>query len=335
MKKIVSVLLIAAMILSLAACGGAQKESDTTTKAALNFPTKTIEVVNPYTAGGGLDLVTRAAAEALKVGQSVTVTNMVGGSSLVAVMDVANGDKSGHRYVSHHPESMSAYYLGGVFDKDYGQEFNWICCYAYDSMCIVVGKDSPINNWDDLVKDALARPGQQTWGGSGNLSTNHMAAAMAMKKGNFLANYVPYSGAADARIACIGGNLDVFIGQTSEMVSYVESGDLKAIATWSEERVSWMPDVPTVAEILGTKEGTIYGLHRGVMIPKEVPADVRQYLEDAYKAAVTTEEWQKKVSDSLHYEPGFWTGEECAKIAKDSYAFSEEAVAFINEKLNK
>ena len=334
MKKLVSVLLVAAMILSLSACGGSNKETDTT-KAALNFPTKTIEVVNPYTAGGGLDLVTRAAAEALNVGVSVTVTNMVGGSSLVAVTDVANGDKSGHRYVSHHPESLSAYYLGGVFDKDYGQEFNFICCYAYDSMAIVVGKDSPINNWADLVADALARPGEQTWGGSGNLSTNHMAAAMAMKKGGFLANYVPYSGAADARIACIGGNLDVFIGQTSEMVSYAESGDLKVIATWSEERVSWLPDVPTMAELLGTKEGTIYGLHRGVMIPKDVPEEIRQYLEDAYKAAVTTEAWQKKVSDSLHYEPGFWTGAECAQIAKDSYAFSEEAVAFINEKLSK
>ena len=117
----------------------------------------------PYSAGGGLDAVTRFAAEALDLPQSVTITNMVGGSSLVAVMDVAGGDQSGHRIVAHHPESMSAYYLGGVFDQDYGSEFNWVCSYAYDSMCIAVGKDSKLitgKNWSPMQSLVLeSRPG--------------------------------------------------------------------------------------------------------------------------------------------------------------------------------
>lgn len=259
---------------------------------------------------------------------------MVGGSSLVAVMDVAGGDQSGHRIVAHHPESMSAYYLGGVFDQDYGSEFNWVCSYAYDSMCIAVGKDSKINNWEELVADAKSRPGEQTWGGSGNLSTNHMAAAIAMKRGDFLANYVPYSGAADARIACIGGNLDVFIGQTSEMVAYAESGDLKIICTWTEERTEWMPDVPTFTECVNSTDGTVYWPHRGVLAPKGVPENVRQFLEDAYKAACTDPQWEADVSANLHYEPTFCTGTECLEISQEAYAIAEEAVEFINNNLS-
>lgn len=351
MKKINSLLLVLAMVASLAACGsspnapagsspsGSKSDAEKPavsepTVPAVDFPKKTIEVVVPYTAGGGLDSVTRFAAEALDLSQSVTITNMVGGSSLVAVLDVANGDQSGHRYVAHHPESMSAYYLGGVFDQDYGKQFQWICSYAYDSMCIAVSGNSDIATWKDLVDDALARPGEQTWGGSGNLSTNHMAAAIAMKRGNFLANYVPYSGAADARIACIGGNLDVFIGQTSEMVAYAESGDLTIICTWDEERTKWMPDVPTFAECVGTTEGTVYGLHRGVMAPGGVPEDVRQFLEDAYRKGCTDPEWETNVSDNLHYTPVFNTGAECLQISNDAYAMAEEAVEFINANLS-
>lgn len=336
MKKFFALALAMVMLLGLmTACG--QKETPSNDNApaqqgetTLNFPTKTIEVVVPYSAGGGLDVVTRYALEALDVPVSTTVTNMVGGSSLVAIMDVANGDQSGHRYIAHHPESMSAYYLGGVFDQDYGKEFNWICSYAYDPMCVVVGKDSPINSWEDLVADANSRPGEQTWGGSGNLSTNHMAAVLAMDIGGFEALYVPYNGAADARIACIGGNLDVFIGQTSEMVAYAESGDLKVICTWGEERSEWLPDVRTFAEIMGTTDGTVYGLHRGVMAPSGVPEEVRQYLEDAYKTATTDPEWQKGVSENLHYTPVFCTGAECEQISEDAYAMAERAVEYIN-----
>lgn len=349
MKNFFTLMIAFAMTMSLAACGGTTAPannagttsasssagtSSTVDTSTLNFPTKPIEIVVPYTAGGGLDSVTRFAAEALNLSQPVTITNMVGGSSLVAVMDVANGDQSGHRFIAHHPESMSAYYLGGVFDKDYGKEFKWICSYAYDSMCIAVGKDSKINSWEELVADALSRPGEQTWGGSGNLSTNHMAAAIAMKRGDFLANYVPYSGSADARIACIGGNLDVFIGQTSEMVVYAESGDLKVICTWDEERTKWMPDVPTFSECVGTTEGTVYGLHRGVMAPNGVSEEVRQFLEDAFMAACTDPEWEKNVSDSLHYTPVFSTGAECTQISEDAYAIAEEAIDFINENLS-
>ena len=349
MKKVFAFALAMAMTLGLASCGsenspadsggsaasgGADVSSSAASSEPLDFPTKTIEVVVPYSAGGGLDAVTRFAAEALDLPQSVTITNMVGGSSLVAVMDVAGGDQSGHRIVAHHPESMSAYYLGGVFDQDYGSEFNWVCSYAYDSMCIAVGKDSKINNWEELVADAKSRPGEQTWGGSGNLSTNHMAAAIAMKRGDFLANYVPYSGAADARIACIGGNLDVFIGQTSEMVAYAESGDLKIICTWTEERTEWMPDVPTFTECVNSTDGTVYGLHRGVMAPKGVPENVRQFLEDAYKAACTDPQWEADVSANLHYEPTFCTGTECLEISQEAYAIAEEAVEFINNNLS-
>lgn len=345
MKKLLTLALSLALVLSLSACGGnapatapsnSGAASDVSSKAtpeAPKFPTKTIEIVVPYTAGGGLDTVTRYAAEALDLGVATAITNMVGGSSLVGVKDVANGDQSGHRYVAHHPESMPAYFLAGVFDENYGDQFQWICSYAYDPMCISVGKNSPINSWEDLVADAKSRPGEQTWGGSGNLSTNHMAAALAMELGGFVGNYVPYNGAADARIACIGGNLDVYIGQTSEMVAYAESGDLKIISTWGEERAEWLPDVSTMAEIMGTTEGTIYGLHRGVMAPAKVPAEIRQLLEDAYSKACTDPAWQASVADTLHYTPVFSTGKECEEIQKNATAITERALAFIEKNL--
>lgn len=319
-----------------AASEGAGKTAPETEKAesTLDFPKRTIEVVVPYTAGGGLDAITRFAAEALDVGVPVTITNTVGGSSLVAVKDVANGDKSGHRYVAHHPESVVTYYLVGVFDEDYSEKFQWICSYAYDPMCIAVGKNSPVNTWEELIADAKSRSGEQTWGGSGNLSTNHLAAAIAMEKGEFLANYVPYSGAADARIACIGGTLDVYIGQVSEMVSYAEAGDLKLICTMGGERSSWIPDTPTMAELTGTTENTIFGLHRGVMAPQGVPEEVRQYLEDAYAKVCSDEEWRNHVSDTLHYTPVFSTREECEQISQDAVTFVNAAMKFIDENLN-
>lgn len=334
MKKQFVLLMSLCMAFCLAACGDpAETPADNQGDAALDFPTRNIEVLGPYSAGGGLDLITRYATEAVDFPVSVSFTEMAGGSSLVCVKECLNGDLSGHRYMALHPESMPPYELSGVYDKKYSEDFNWICSYAYDPMCIAVGKDSPINNWEELVADANARPGEQTWGGSGNLSTNTVGAVLAMWAGDFDAIYVPYKGAADARVDCMAGNLDVFIGQVSEMVAYHESGDLKIICTEGEERSEWIPDIPTLAEITGTTEKTVFGLHRGLVIPKAVPEEIRQYLEDKYREAVSTEEWKQGCADSLHYTPGFWDGEECAALYESCYAICEEAMAYVEDNM--
>lgn len=335
MRKLSAILLSLLLVCSLAACGEQGASNPNTPgesgEETLDFPTRNIEILGPYTAGGGLDLITRYAAEAVDFPVPVSFTEMAGGNSLVCVNECLNGDLSGHRYMAIHPESMPVYELTGVYDQPYSEEFNFICAYAYDPMCIAVNKDSPINNWDDLVADAKSRPGEQTWGGSGNLSTNEVGAVFAMWAGDFEAIYVPYKGAADARIDCMSGNLDVFIGQVSEMVAYYESGDLKIICTEGEERSEWLPDVPTLAELAGTTENTVFGLHRGIMIPKAVPEEIRQYYEDMYREAVTTEEWMEGCADSMHYTPGFWTGEECHELMEQCFESCAAAVDYINE----
>ncbi len=344
MKKILGLLLVSVMIISLAACGNSNSTSKSSTSAEENtpdtvaevdFPTNTIEILVPFSAGGGLDLITRYAADALDIDEAVQITQMVGGSTVVCMEEMLNGDQSGHRYMAFHPEAVPVYEVSGVYETPYSEELNWICSYGYDPMCVAVGKDSKINSWEDLVADAQARPGEQTWGGAGNMSTHTVGTVFAMWVGDFTSLYVPYSGAADARTAAIGGNLDVFIGEVSEMAAYAESGDLKILYTMGSERSEFLPDVPTLAEIAGTTENTVYGLHRALVCKKEVPSEVRQCLEDLYKDATTTEEWMTGCRETLHYEPVFTTGAECDEIMLSGLSIAEEAFDYYKSEVEQ
>ena len=140
---------------------------------------------------------------------------------------------------------------------------------------------TPWNDWQELLADAKARPGQITVGATLG-STSHFFPALIEKAAGIKFKYVSYEGLAPRMNAILGGHIDLTDSNLTQK-GKVEAGQLKFLAIATEKRDPEMPNVPTLKE-LGVN--VVYDVNRGIMVPKGTPADVIAKLEAACAAAV-------------------------------------------------
>lgn len=320
MKRKLALLLALVLSLSLAACGGT-KAGDTPSEPApssqepaqtpvesetpLNYPEKTVEVIVPYAAGGGTDVMCRAVLAELDF--TTMVTNIEGASSSIGTMEALHRDGDGYSILCHLPESMSCYVMTGTFSEPADELMIPICTPVVDPMCMVIASNNgKFSNLDELKEYAAAHPGEVKWCATGTKSQNHMISALHWTAMDLDVTYVPYDSGAKSRAALLGGNADIFVTQISEVASYVNSGDMIPLCVYDTVRSSILPDVPT-AEELGY-EGLVSVSHRGFLAPPDTPQEIIDFWAEAIKAVCENEDFQQKMRD-LGYDPVYTTAE--------------------------
>ena len=151
--------------------------------------------------------------------------------------------------------------------------------FHYTPDAIVVSNDSPIRNFQDLIRMAKAQPGKLTLGGSGTNSANHAA----HEKLNFVAGiqttYVPYKGTGDLTPAVIGQQVTGAMSYTAFAINTKDR--VRALAVAMDKRHPLLPDVPTFKE-LGFD--WIDGAYRGIGMPKSTPPEARKRMSDLWAA---------------------------------------------------
>jgi tripartite-type tricarboxylate transporter receptor subunit TctC len=288
--SIFSVLLI--FMLAMSGCSSSTQtaNSDANTNANTNaekgtdFPTKPIQLVIPYAAGGGTDVTGRALANAvtkyLPEGSSVVAENKVGASGTLGLAEVSQAEPDGYRI------SMAT--TGNIaIQPNYGNT-----PYSYDDFepiigalsvphVLVVKADAPwktIEEWFEYVK---ANPGKFNYSTPGKGNTQHLnMEGIALKDGLKL-NHVPFDGAAPALTALLGGHVEGAIVQLYEAMPHVDSGDLRILANTGDTKSETL-DLPMVKDMgyIGLDAFT------GVVAPKGTPKEVVTILHDAFKQAL-------------------------------------------------
>ena len=262
------------------------------TAAQAEWPTdKQINFVIPYGPGGGFDTIVRVLAPELEkqLGTGVTVVpeNIPG----------ASGTRGGQAVFRAQPDG----YTIGIFnipgltvsqatDTDIGfdlDKITWIANIASDHYAIAVAKDSPIKSLDDLCK--LGRPIRLS--DTGVDSTSSITAVIAFSILNCpIQNITGYSGSNETMIAVMRGEVDATLKPFNSLNKYVESGDLRFLATLSEQ--SMAEGVPSTTE-LGHPEISSFGINRVVGAPPDMPAEMVQKLSDAFMAITASEHFQE------------------------------------------
>jgi len=300
MKKMVSILL-AILLLAAIATGCSTSSSQATatptpttsaadtataTPAESDWPTSTVQIMLPSSAGGATDLIGRGLSAFLqdKLGQPFVVVNQNDGGGVVAFETVRNAKPDGNTILLDSC-GMIVGYNAGLYDKHPLNDFAIVAVMpAGGSYSVVVAPDSPYNTIQDLIDDAKANPGKLTCGVQfGNSS--HMMGCMLKYDTGADFKFVEAGSDQDKLAAMQGKQMTFAFINTKNAAPYSEAGKLKALATigGTPDRDQKLPDLPSLYEC-GYKT-CIYGTDFYILAAKDTdPATVEKMNEWIGKA---------------------------------------------------
>jgi len=263
------------LALLVAGCGGSE-----VSKQQAKYPTKPIELIVPYAAGGGTDAVGRALAEALKgaLKQDVVVVNKTGGAGAVGMNEGLHAKADGYVLTMFTREVAMLPALGQAPFKPL--DFKYVGNVNVDPQLVVVSANSQYKTIEQLVAAMKENPGKVIYAASS--APNFYAIQFSQTVGvNF--KTVPFQGAAPSLTEILGGRADFGIYNPGEVKSQIESGKLIPLAVMAEKRFEGLKDVPTFKE---KGMNVVCGTYRGIAVPPQTPAEVVKVLEEALAKAV-------------------------------------------------
>lgn len=253
---------------------------------AQTYPSRPVRIIVPLVPGGNLDIVARAVGQRLGegLGQQVIVENRPGASSLVGTQYVAKSAADGYTLLAMANTFASVPSVIASPGYDPVKDFTGVTLTCKVAQVLVVTPALPVKSVKELIALAKARPGELSYGSSGNGSTGHFAAELFNQKAGLKMLHVPYKGNAQALIDIIAGQVMMMYDQVSTSHPHVKAGKLKALAVTSSTRSSLFPDLPTVDEA-GVK-GYEAITYNGLLAPAGTPREVLVRLQSEVAKAV-------------------------------------------------
>jgi tripartite-type tricarboxylate transporter receptor subunit TctC len=265
-------------LLGVAAIGCA-----TLVQAQSTYPDRSITMIVPFPPGGVADIVARPVAEALgrELKQTVIVENRVGAGGAVGIGAAARAAADGYTVllslssISILPEADRILERKPAYALN---QFKPIARFTADPTVLVVRGDSPWHTLAQFVADAKQHPGTYNYGSSGNYGTMHVPMEMLKSSAGFRMTHIPYTGAAPAIVALLGGQVDAVASGPSTVAQQVQSGKLRALAHWGDKPLASMPGVPSLAQ---AGFPVHFAQWSGLFVPTQTPDAVVQRLRAA------------------------------------------------------
>jgi tripartite-type tricarboxylate transporter receptor subunit TctC len=256
--------------------------------SALAWPDKPVTIVVPFPPGGGTDTGARIVGQKLSVkwGQPVTIDNKGGAAGQVGADFVAKAKPDGHTLLMGNVGTQSinpALYKKLPYDPD--KAFAPISLVAELPLAMMINPSVAAKSDKEFIALAKRQPGQLNYSSSGAGGGPHLAAELFKDATGTFIVHVPYRGGGPAITDLLAGNVQLSFMTVLEASGHIKAGKLRALAVTSEQRVSALPDVPTLAE------GSIPGFNAiswiGLLAPAGTPsalvekisADVRDIVE--------------------------------------------------------
>jgi tripartite-type tricarboxylate transporter receptor subunit TctC len=247
--------------------------------AAQAYPNKPIELIVPFAAGGGTDVLARALAEAARphLGQSLIVVNRAGASGGVGWAELINARPDGYKLAIITVEITMIPHMGVV--KFSADDVLPIARLNADPATIAVRTEAPYKTVEEFLAAARKAPGDLRVGNAGPGSLGHLAAAALEDKAGVQLNHVPFRGANPAVLDLLGGHIDAVAVTPVEVATYVQAGKIRPLAVMADKRIAagW-EQVPTLKE---RGIDLLVGGWRGLAAPKGTPPEALAVLREA------------------------------------------------------
>jgi putative tricarboxylic transport membrane protein len=287
-------LLFLAAVLSLVTAG-----------SALAFEPGNTECVAPANPGGGWDFTCRQVGKTLYdlklVPGPVQVTNMPGAGGGVAYGYVVSKRNDDPNLLVAASTSTTTRLAQGKFPGMDKEMVQWVGALGADYGVIAVAKDSPFKNLGDLLKAIKRDPSKVAIaGGSAVGGWDHFKVLIAAKaagvKNLTKVKYIAFQGGGEAITQVLGGHVQAYTGDVSEIQGHLESGGIRILAVLSEERLPGaMSDVPTARE---QGVDAVCPNWRGFYLPKEASVEAYNYWAGAMETLYNSPEWKQIMTDN-------------------------------------
>lgn len=300
MKKLL-VIFLSLLLIALAGCQSSQSTaskkataSDNKKQSKIEYPTKPIEVLVPFAAGGSTDIGARIIAKYLPKylpNANLVIVNKPGGSGSIAISDLFNAKPDGYTIAmsTHRAISMQPLYGNVKYNYD---SFQPISKVFGNQQIMIVKADAPWKTFDQWLDYVKKNPDEFSYGVAGGLGSGAQIPVSELEKqAGFKAKAVSFEGTPPAITAVLGGHVQGAMVQPSDAKALIESGQLRGLFNVSSAPVPYFPDIPLLKDkgydVAIDSNTSLFG-------PKGIPEEIVTKLEEAVKKTMEDPEVKKE-----------------------------------------
>ncbi len=291
-------------------------------------PERPITLIVPWAAGGSTDQVTRVTAAELEkaLGQTIVIQNQPGASGSVGSKNALEAAKDGYTWTAGAAKDLGTYKVLGMLDTSI-KDWNLYLNVAHVAV-VGVNADTPYKSMKDLLEAMKAKPGTVSVATAGVNSSGHSAIEAIARATGVTYKHVTYDGGAPAAVAAASGETQVTTQLAAEQTDMIRAKKIRPLAVVGDKSlvIEGFGTVPPLSDFVpGFKDPTNYF---GIFVPKGVPAQVTQTLDNIWKDNMAKNAALKKYAESRGalFAPAY--GEEAQKAvfpAIQSYAWVQQA----------
>jgi tripartite-type tricarboxylate transporter receptor subunit TctC len=243
------------------------------------YPGKTIRLIVPFPAGGGVDYIGRIVGKGLaeRIGQQVVVDNRPGANAILGLEALKASPPDGYTIAAASAGPLAVNpFMYRKLPHDTVRDFTYIANMCSFPLLLVTHPSLPVKNVKELIALARARPNEIVYSSPGVGNTGHLAAALFDSMARIKTVHVPYKGTAPAVLAVLSGESQLTWSSIPTILPHVRSGRVRALGVGNAKRLPSLPDFPTIAEAgLPGYELFAWG---GMIGPAGMPRDIVQRL---------------------------------------------------------
>ena len=257
------------------------------------YPARNVQIIVPYTAGGSIDIMTRAVAQQLTVawGKNVVVDNRPGASGMIGTEIATKAEPDGHVLLGHTSSYPATAAVREKLPFDPARAIVPVAMIARAPMMVAIHPSVPAKTVKELVALAKKDPGGLKYSSSGTGGNNHFSGALFASAAGIKLTHIPYKGISQAMTALASGEVEICIASAAAVNPQLRAGRVRVIAITSEKPTALLPGLPTVAQ--SGVPGYAYELWWGLFAPAGLSAERIAFINAAVNKSLAGAEMKK------------------------------------------
>jgi tripartite-type tricarboxylate transporter receptor subunit TctC len=283
------------------------------------WPSRSIQVISPFSAGNANDIVARVVLDTVsrQIGQTFVLENRPGGGGSLGAAQVAKADPDGYTVLLYSSSLSSQVVLHKSLPYDPVRDFVPVVMFGVQPSVLVAAPSKGWKSAADLVAAAKAKQGALNFASAGIGSASHMAAERFRLAADIKVQHIPFRGPVEAFSEVMAGRVDYYYLPISPALPHINNGKVVALAVSTPKRAALLPDVPTVAEAgLPSAQYLFWG---GLAVPAGTPRAIIDQLHAEAAKALDEPAVQQKLA-TFGVQPTPMSVDEFGKFVRDDLA---------------
>ena len=257
------------------------------------YPARNVQIIVPYTAGGSIDIMTRAVAQQLTVawGKNVVVDNRPGASGMIGTEIATKAEPDGHVLLGHTSSYPATAAVREKLPFDPARAIVPVAMIARAPMMVAIHPSVPAKTVKELVALAKKDANGLKYSSSGTGGNNHFSGALFASAAGIKLTHIPYKGISQAMTALASGEVEICIASAAAINPQMRANRVRVIAITSEKPTSLLPGLPTVAQ--SGVPGYTYELWWGLFAPAGLSAERIAFINAAVNKSLAGPEMKK------------------------------------------